>query len=105
MLIAGIDIGSGTTKCVLVDEDRGIHGRGQVKTARSVCYDILREILREARQFNPKEFRVIANPTVVEMLLDEESAHLAGLSEFVGKPISLSAESAMNPEQYDIVLM
>jgi ribonuclease G len=80
-------------------------GRGQVKTARSVCYDILREILREARQFNPKEFRVIASPAGVEMLLDEESAHLAGLSEFVGKPISLSAESAMNPEQYDIVLM
>ncbi|HVO05452.1 MAG TPA: ribonuclease G [Burkholderiaceae bacterium] len=80
-------------------------GRGQVKTARSVCYDILREILREARQFNPKEFRVVASPGVVEMLLDEESAHLAGLSEFIGKPISLSAESAMNPEQYDIVLM
>jgi len=80
-------------------------GRGQVKTARSVCYDILREILREARQFNPREFRIIASPGVVEMLLDEESAHLAGLSEFVGKPISLSAESAMNPEQYDIVLM
>jgi Ribonuclease G/E len=36
-------------------------GRGQVKTARSVCYDILREILREARQFSPKEFRVIAS--------------------------------------------
>jgi len=80
-------------------------GRGQVKTARSVCYDILREILREARQFNPKEFRVIASPSVVEMLLDEESAHLAGLSEFIGKPVSLSAEGAMNPEQYDIVLI
>jgi ribonuclease G len=80
-------------------------GRGQVKTARSVCYDILREILREARQFSPKEFRVIASATVVEMLLDEESVHLAGLSEFVGKPISLSAEPSMNPEQYDIVLM
>jgi ribonuclease G len=80
-------------------------GRGQVKTARSVCYDILREILREARQFDPKEYRVIASATVVEMLLDEESVHLAGLSEFIGKPISLSAEAAMNPEQYDIVLM
>ena len=54
-------------------------GRGQVKTARSVCYDILREILREARQFNPKEFRVVASASVVEMLLDEESNHLAGL--------------------------
>ena len=80
-------------------------GRGQLKTARSVCYDILREILREARQFAPKEFRVIASAAVVEMLLDEESVHLAGLSEFIGRPISLSAEATMNPEQYDIVLM
>jgi ribonuclease G len=79
--------------------------RGQVKTARSVCYDILREILREARQFDPKEFRVVASASVVEMMLDEESAHLADLSAFVGKPISLSAEPTMNPEQYDIVLL
>ncbi|MFN7664646.1 MAG: ribonuclease G [Inhella sp.] len=80
-------------------------GRGQVKTARTVCYDILREILREARQFDPREFRVVASAAVVEMLLDEESVHLAGLSEFIGKPISLSAEAGMNPEHYDIVLM
>ena len=80
-------------------------GKGQVKTARSVCYDILREILREARQFNPKEFRVIASATVVEMLLDEESPHLAGLSDFIGKPISLQAEVMTSPEQYDIVLL
>ena len=80
-------------------------GRGQVKTARSVCYDILREILREARQFSPKEFRVVASATVIEMLLDEESVHLAGLSEFIGKKISLSTEPTMNPEQYDIVLL
>jgi ribonuclease G len=80
-------------------------GRGQVKTARSVCYDVLREILREARQFNPKEFRVVASAAVVEMLLDEESSHLADLSAFIGKPISLAAEPTMNPEQYDIVLL
>lgn len=80
-------------------------GKGQVKTARSVCYDILREVLREARQFNPKEFRIIAAPTVVEMLLDEESPHLAALSDFIGKPISLQAEATGSPEQYDIVLM
>ncbi len=80
-------------------------GKGQVKTARSVCYDILREILREARQFNPKEFRIVASAAVVEMLLDEESQHLAGLSDFIGKPISLQAEAAGSPEQYDIVLL
>ncbi|NDY90212.1 ribonuclease G [Ideonella livida] len=80
-------------------------GRGQVKTARTVCYEVLREILREARQFDPKEFRVVASAAVVEMLLDEESGHLADLSAFIGKPISLMAEPGMNPEQYDIVLL
>ena len=42
---------------------------------------------------------------VVELFLDEESQHLAGLSDFIGKPISLQAESAMGQEQYDIVLL
>jgi ribonuclease G len=80
-------------------------GKGIVKTARSVAYDILREILREARQFNPREFRVVASPKVIELLLDEESQHLAGLSEFIGKPVSLQSEAAMGQEQYDIVLL
>jgi ribonuclease G len=80
-------------------------GRGQVKTARTICYDIMREILREARQFSPKEFRIVAAANVVEMLLDEESQHLAGLSDFIGKPISLSAEPANLTEHYDIVLL
>ena len=32
MLIAGVDIGSGSTKCVLVDEHGDVKGRGLVKT-------------------------------------------------------------------------
>ena len=80
-------------------------GKGIVKTARSVTYDILREILREALQFNPREFRVVASPKVIELFLDEESQHLASLSDFIGKPISLQAEAVMAQEQYDIVLL
>ncbi|QNP48817.1 ribonuclease G [Diaphorobacter aerolatus] len=80
-------------------------GVGQIKTSRTICYEILRELLREARQFNPKEFRVLAAPKVVELFLDEESQHLAGLSDFIGKPISLHAETDVGQAQYDIVLM
>lgn len=80
-------------------------GKGIVKTARSVAYDIFREILREARQFHPREFRIVASPQVIELFLDEESQHLAGLSEFIGKPVSLQSETAMGQEQFDIVLM
>jgi len=80
-------------------------GSGYMRTTRTVAYDILREILREARQFDPKGFRVIAAPAVIEMLLDEESQYLTDLSDLIGKPIALSAESTMGPDQYDIVLL
>ena len=80
-------------------------GRGEVKTARTVCYDILREILREARAFHAKEFRVLASQNVIDLLQDEESASLAMLSDFIGKPVSAQVESSYSQEQYDIVLM
>ena len=48
---------------------------------------------------------MVAAPVVIDLLLDEESTHLAGLSDFIGKPISLQAESALGPDQYDIVLL
>ncbi|MDR3411860.1 MAG: ribonuclease G [Formivibrio sp.] len=80
-------------------------GRGEIKTAQTVCYDILREILREARQFNAREYRILAAQNVIDMLLDEESTSLAELADFIGKPIYLQVESAYTQEQYDVVLM
>ncbi|MAK56390.1 MAG: ribonuclease G [Pusillimonas sp.] len=79
--------------------------RGHVRTPRTLCYEILREILRESRQFNPKEFRVLASQAVVDLFLEEESAHLAMLGDFIGKPVSLEVEAAYSQEQYDIVLI
>jgi ribonuclease G len=80
-------------------------GRGALKTAQTVCYEVLRELVREARQFEAREFRILAAQPVIDMFLDEESQNLAMLSDFIGKPISLQVESAYNQEQFDIVLM
>ncbi len=79
-------------------------GKGATKTARTVCFEIMREIEREAKQFNPRQFRVVASEPVVDLFLEEESQHLARLSDAIGKPISLNVESSYNQEQYDIVL-
>ena len=80
-------------------------GRGAVKTARTICYEIMREVQREARQFNPREFRILASQNVIDLLLDEESQHLAMLGDAIGKPITLHVETLYHQEQYDIVLM
>jgi len=71
-----------------------------------VCFEILREILREARQFDEtREFRILASQAVIDLFLEEESQALAMLSDFIGKPVSMQVESLYHQEQYDIVLM
>ncbi len=80
-------------------------GRGEIKTAQTVCYEILREISREAKQFNPREFRILAAQSVIDLFLDDESAALAHLSDDVAKPVSLQVETGYTQEQYDIVLL
>lgn len=81
------------------------YGRGTIKTAESICYEIFREILREVRQFDAKKLLVIASQSVVDLLLDEESASVAELESFIGRPITFQVESVYSQEQYDIVLL
>ncbi len=90
---------------VLCEPCATCRGKGIVKTARTVCYEIMREIQREAQQFNPKEFRILASQSVIDLFLEEESQHLAALGDAIGKPVSLQVESLYSQEQYDIVLV
>jgi ribonuclease G len=80
-------------------------GRGELKTRRTVCYEILREIVREARAFPGREYRVLASAGVCDLFQEEESGALAMLSDFIGKPVSLQVEPSYTQEQFDIVLM
>jgi ribonuclease G len=90
---------------ILCEPCPACQGKGLVKTARTVCYEILRELLREAKQFNPREFRILASQLVIDMFLEEESQHLAMLGDFIAKPITLQVETVYQQEQYDIILM
>jgi ribonuclease G len=80
-------------------------GRGSMKTAETVCYEVFREIMREARQFEARKLLVLASQEVVDLLLDEESASFAELESFIGVPIKLQVEALYTQEQYDVVLM
>ncbi|MBK9132379.1 MAG: ribonuclease G [Gammaproteobacteria bacterium] len=90
---------------VLCEPCPSCEGRGLVKTRETVCYEIFREILRESRQFEAREFLVLAAQGVVDMLLDEESTSLAELEAFIGKSIKLQVESLYTQEQFDVVML
>lgn len=80
-------------------------GRSVIKTAETVCYEVFRDILRQARVYEADSFLVIASQNVVDRLLDEESANVADLEEFIGKTIRFQVEQLYTPEQFDVVLL
>ncbi|HIG79745.1 MAG TPA: ribonuclease G [Cycloclasticus sp.] len=81
------------------------NGSGTVRTPETTCYEIFREIMRDARQYEAKKLLVLASNEVVEMLLDEESTTLADLESFVGTRIKFRAENQYSQEQYDVILL
>jgi ribonuclease G len=78
-------------------------GRGAYKTAQTIAYEIMRELMRESKQFDAKEFKVIASSSVINFLQDEESQSLANLSDFINKRVTLQADSQYSREEFDVV--
>lgn len=79
-------------------------GRGTLKTPESVCYEILRDLLRMDRAYGGDAYLVMAGQMVVDRFLDEESAAVADLELFIGKTIRFQVETLYSQEQFDIVL-
>jgi ribonuclease G len=81
-------------------------GRGYLKSPETVCYEICREILREARAYeSAKRLMVLASQSVVDRLLDEDSASIADLETFIGKTIEFQVEALYTQEQFDVILL
>ena len=80
-------------------------GKGNLKTAETVCYEIFREILRAVRAYDSKSYTVLASEKVVDRLLDEESSNVADLEEFIDKAIRFQVEPIYSQEQFDVVLV
>ncbi len=80
-------------------------GRGTVKTIETICFEIMREIVRVNRAYDADKFVVYASPKVAEALMGEESHMLAELEVFVSKQIKVQTETLYNQDKYDVVMM
>lgn len=90
---------------ILCEPCRVCRGKGYVKTAETACYELFREILREARQYDVSELLLLASQEIVDLLLDEESSSLAELQEFIDIPIKYQVETQYHQDQFDVVLV
>ncbi|MGG2143236.1 ribonuclease G [Symbiopectobacterium sp. RP] len=81
------------------------HGRGRVKSVETVCYEIMREIVRVHHAYDTDRFLMYVSPAVAEVLKSEESHALAEVEIFVGKQVKVQIEPLYSQEQFDVVMM
>ncbi|MGV2870471.1 ribonuclease G [Colwellia sp. E150_009] len=80
-------------------------GRGNLKTVETVCFEILREIVRVNRAHEADKFIVYAASAVSEFLVNDEFHSLAEVEMFIGKSIKVQTETMYSQEQFDVVMM
>jgi ribonuclease G len=81
-------------------------GKGLIKSASTVCYEMFREIDRLATKPLPgRKLIVTVHPSVAELLFNEEAASLEHLEKSLGKRIVIKPDASVHQEQFDLLTM
>jgi ribonuclease G len=90
---------------VLQESCERCHSTGHVKSLTTICYQLFREIVAEARAYPCEKLMVIAHPSLIDLMLGEEGEDVAALEQFLHKEISFKSDSKRAPEHYEIALL
>lgn len=90
---------------ILCEECISCKGRGRVKSVETVCFEILREIVRVHKAHDSERLLVYASTAVANALKNDESHALAEVKVFVNKQVEVRIESLYMQEQFDVVLV
>ncbi len=87
---------------VLCERCTYCEGTGTVKTAQTVCYDIMREILKIVKKGQGQKIFIYAHPEVSSFLCSEDFDIIERIEELYQKNLILRAENSYHIEQYEI---
>ncbi|MDX8401325.1 MAG: Rne/Rng family ribonuclease [Mariprofundaceae bacterium] len=79
-------------------------GTGQTKRPRTICYQLFREIVAEARAYPCESLKVVAHPEIIDLLLGEEAEGVERLERFLGKEIELTSNEDFAPDHFEVIL-
>lgn len=78
-------------------------GRGYLKSKKSICYDIYREIEREAALTRGKVIYANVHSQIAELLCDSQRSHLEELEHILRKKVVVRSNPDFHIEQYDVI--
>ncbi|MDQ7004885.1 MAG: Rne/Rng family ribonuclease [Ghiorsea sp.] len=77
---------------------------GLTKSMQTVCYQLFREVVAEARAYPSEKLLVIAHPKLIDLMLGEENEMVVQLETFLGKQISFKHDEQFATDRYEVVL-
>ena len=77
-------------------------GSGRVKSAATVCYDVLRDVTKLMKKSKEKKISIYAHPEVSAKLTGDDFEVIEALEEKHGKQIIIRADNSYHIEQYEI---
>jgi ribonuclease G len=80
-------------------------GTGVIRSAATICYEILDEVRKVAADLDGPGFVLRVNPDIARALREEESAVLRELQESTGKTVSIRPDAHMHHEQFDVMAL
>jgi len=78
-------------------------GRGRIKSRASICYEIFRELEREAAHGTTRTFCVLVHPEVEQWLLEEENQVLRNLETRLNRKILVESDASFHRETFEII--
>ena len=78
-------------------------GSGSIKSASTICYEILTEMKKIGGEIEGQGVILRVNPDIARALKEEESALLRDLQQTLGKPVTIKPDTHLHHEQFDVM--
>ena len=78
-------------------------GSGSIKSASTICYEILIEMKKIASELEGQGVLLRVNPDIARALKEEESSVLREMQQVLGKGITLRPDTHLHHEQFDVM--
>jgi Rne/Rng family ribonuclease len=78
-------------------------GSGSIKSASTICYEILTEMKKLGGDLEGQGVVLRVNPDIARALKEEESAVLRDMQQTLGKAVTIKPDTHLHHEQFDVM--
>jgi ribonuclease G len=77
-------------------------GKGRIRSTSTMCYEILRELIRDFSRSSSTNFLLRAHPDVTDQLQEDDYFYIDAIRKQFGKNLVIKSEASFHNEQFEL---